>query len=183
MRSTGNRAPATFLSTVSNAEKEPGLMVGILRRGLAVGNHTYRHDPLVMLQRLPHPFPGNSVTRLKRCGVWEFDAQRFALRSESSIRDCFRFWMNWTVLRHVQPAGARCGKLSACGGSPRKFSGAWRYGDNIFAARRQNPASRRRSAAGAEIEKILAGIRRRGLDIVPLAELIGREMMSGVRPS
>ena len=46
----GTRLPATFFVTGKKAENHPDLVQAILADGHLVGNHTYRHDNLVMLK-------------------------------------------------------------------------------------------------------------------------------------
>lgn len=43
-------APATFFVVGKKAEENPGLIREILLRGHAIGNHSYHHDPLLMLR-------------------------------------------------------------------------------------------------------------------------------------
>lgn len=45
-----HRVPATFFVIGEKALAHPQLVTEILRRGHAVGNHSYRHDPLLMLR-------------------------------------------------------------------------------------------------------------------------------------
>jgi peptidoglycan-N-acetylglucosamine deacetylase len=42
--------PATFFVTGARAERHPGLIRDILSRGHTLGNHSYHHDPLLMLR-------------------------------------------------------------------------------------------------------------------------------------
>ncbi len=43
-------APATFFVTGAKAERYPELIRGILSHGHTIGNHSYHHDPLLMLR-------------------------------------------------------------------------------------------------------------------------------------
>lgn len=43
---------ATFFVTGKNTENYPDLIEKIIRSGHSVGNHTYSHDPLIMLKRI-----------------------------------------------------------------------------------------------------------------------------------
>jgi peptidoglycan/xylan/chitin deacetylase (PgdA/CDA1 family) len=177
-----HRAPATFFVSGVNAEKEPGLMAEILRRGHAVGNHTYRHDPLVMLKgyRTLYREIRDAAEALRRLGI---DAQAF--RPPVGIVNPGLFpildelgLFCVTFNRRARDAGnIRVRRLA------QKILGRVADGDIILLHDVKPRRPEDEALLAREIEKILAGIDERGLDIVPLAELIGREMMSGVRPS
>ncbi|MEE9936409.1 MAG: polysaccharide deacetylase family protein [Deltaproteobacteria bacterium] len=177
-----HRAPATFFVSGANAEKEPGLMAEILRRGHAVGNHTYRHDPLVMLKgyRTLYREIRDAAEALRRLGI---DAQAF--RPPVGIVNPGLFpildelgLFCVTFNRRARDAGnIRVRRLA------QKILGRVADGDIILLHDVKPRRPEDEALLAREIEKILAGIKERGLDIVPLAELIGRETMSGVRSS
>ncbi|MDD4241919.1 MAG: polysaccharide deacetylase family protein [Smithellaceae bacterium] len=175
-------APATFFVSGLNAEKYPELIADILRRGHAVGNHTYRHDPLVMLKgyRTLYREVNDAIVALRRLGV---DARAF--RPPVGI-------VNPGLFPILDELGLFCvtfNRRARDAGNLRVLQLAEKIlgrvkGDDIILLHDVKPRRPGDETAFArEIEKILAGIRRRGLDIVPLAELIGRETMSGVRSS
>ncbi|WP_020586027.1 polysaccharide deacetylase family protein [Desulfobacter curvatus] len=45
-----HQVPATFFVTGENARRHPDLIARILGQGHTIGNHTYSHDPLIMLK-------------------------------------------------------------------------------------------------------------------------------------
>lgn len=170
--------PATFFVTGRRAEAHPELIREILRRGHAVGNHSYDHDVLLMFRsraRLAEQI-GRTQTVLGRFGIRPrafrppvgVTGPRLAGVLEGLGMDCVTFSCRGAdfgnrrigglarrVLRRLHPGAI---VLLHDVAPPGGGSGAWL----------------------AEVEAILRGLRSRGYATVPLAGLIGRPVMEGL---
>jgi peptidoglycan/xylan/chitin deacetylase (PgdA/CDA1 family) len=170
-----HQAPATFFVAGIKAEGHPTLVREILRRGHTVGNHSYHHDPLLMLRsraRLadeiartqdllarfgirPIAFrPPVGVTNPKLAGVLE------ALRM-----DCVTF-------------SCRAGDFGnrRIGGLDRIILRKVRPGA-IILLHDVTPPGGRSGDWLRKVERIILGLRAKGYGIVPLSQLTGRPVM------
>jgi len=173
-----HRAAATFFITGERAAAYPHLIRAILQGGHQVGNHSFSHDNLIMLK---------SRARLER----EISAAQAVLSGLAGIRPL--------ALR--PPVGIVSPRLSEVleGTGIYVLNFSLRAGD--FGNRRLNGLSRRilkRVRPGdivllhdarpldpsdlkiwdREMDRMLAGIKRKGLRVVPLPDLIGRPVMA-----
>lgn len=166
---------ATFFVTGKRALKYPDLVREILRRGHALGNHTYSHDPLIALR---------SRRRLSEEIISTQD-----LLHEFGIRClAFRPPMGTTnprlrkVLRRVD--------LICIGFSRRAFDGGnkWTSGlstrilkrirpDDIVLLHDIRPKEGRLLPWLKEVETILSGLEARGIAVLPLSEIVERPIM------
>jgi peptidoglycan-N-acetylglucosamine deacetylase len=172
-----HRAVATFFVSGKNAAAHPRLIEEIVSRGHTIGNHTYSHDNFIMLK---------SSGALRR----EIEAAQQVLANFGITPLAFRPPVGVTSPRLA-------GVLRETGMVAVNFSR--RAGDR--GNRRINGISRRiLSGIGAgdilmlhdtrphnavltpcwlnEIERVLSGVRERGLEIIPLSALIGRPVMA-----
>jgi peptidoglycan/xylan/chitin deacetylase (PgdA/CDA1 family) len=175
-----NNIQATFFVTGQKAERYPGLMTDILERGHTVGNHSYRHSTFALL-RGP-------------------DAIRVEIVSTQKILERFGI----LPLAFRPPVGittpglglvlAQLG-LYAVNFRFRPFNGGNRHlrnlarftldrarPDDILVLHDLKPAKGHRVDRWLiEIERIIIGLRKKGLTISPLETLIDRPVMRKVK--
>jgi peptidoglycan-N-acetylglucosamine deacetylase len=169
-------APATFFVAGARVEKHPGLIREILSRGHSLGNHSYHHDPLLML--------------CSRARLREEVARTQELLSAFAVRPLtFRPPVGITnsrlpgVLREL---GLCCVTFScrAFDRGNRRISGLAetilrkvRPGDIVLL---HDVAPKGRDGIVkwlAEAEEIISGLRGQGYRLLSLEELIGRPVM------
>ena len=173
---------ATFFVIGKKAEENPALVREILSRGHAVGNHSYHHDPLLMLRssaRLAEEIARTQIL-LARFGI-----RPLVFRPPVGITnprlpnvlcelqlDCVTFscrapdfgnrriaGLAKIILRKIHP-----GAIVLLHDVPPRGDG--RIMDWL-----------------KEVERIILGLRSRGYTIVPLAELVGRPVMESLPAS
>lgn len=173
---------ATFFVSGVNSLQYPDLIHEIIRRGHSVGNHSYSHDPFLMLK---------SHDRLYR---EVYDAQD-VLRKLGI--DTLAFRPPVGIINPKLPAiltklGLLCVTFScraydAGNLHVRNLAGRIlkkMQGDDIILLHDQPPRRRKDDLIfWREIENILTGIKALGLRVVPLDELIGKEIMKIIPPS
>lgn len=166
---------ATFFITGDNAEKNPEIVREILARGHTLGNHSLHHSPFLMLK-------GSRTLRHEIR-----DAQRI-FRELGAVPLAFRPPVGITSPRLWRPlleSGMFCVNFS-CRAFDRGNRSIVGLAAKIF--RRVRPgdivmlhdiAPKKSDAASLlkEFETVLEGIRKKGLAIVPLERLIGKEVM------
>ena len=172
-------AKATFFVTGERASQHAELILEILAHGHDIGNHSYSHAPLLML---------HSSEKLHR----EIEATQVLLR---------RFGISPVAFR--PPVGITSPKLShallkqglycvtfTC----RAFDGGNRYlqglsgrilkkikPDDIILLHDIRPKGANKPDLWLrEIDNILSGLKNKGLQVVPLAELLGKPVMIGI---
>jgi peptidoglycan/xylan/chitin deacetylase (PgdA/CDA1 family) len=167
---------ATFFVTGEKAAQYGDLISEILAHGHDIGNHSYSHDPLLMLRR------SEKVYR-------EIEAAQVLLRRFGISPVAFRPPVGITSpkLAHaLAQQGLRCVTFSC-----RAFDGGNRYlrGLSWRILKKVKPDDiillhdiRTKGAIGSEgflheIEAILSGLKSKGLQVVPLAELLGKPVM------
>lgn len=166
---------ATFFVTGANAERYPGLVRDILSRGHAVGNHSYSHSPFLMLK---------GRRTLKR----EVEAAQRSLREFGIVPLAFRPPVGitsphlWRVLLEL---GMFCVNFSCrpldmgnrrVAGLAARVLAKVAPGDIVLL----HDVTPHRGGVDdllGEFEAVLGGLRQRGVEIVPLARLIGTEVM------
>ena len=176
-----HRVPATFFVTGRNARNHPELIRKIKERGHDLGSHSFGHDPLVM-------FKGKG--RIEK----EITETQAVLTSLGVSPRAFRPPVGITY-PSLGPALERHG-LCAVNYSRRAMDLGNRrvHGlagriltsltpcDIIMLHDTAPPAPTRADAWLDEIERLLHGIASRGIRIRPLAEITGREDLSGLCP-
>jgi len=171
-----HKIKATFFVTGKNASDHPELVREILMGGHSLGNHSYSHDNLIMFKgskALKHEIESAQVV-LSRFGVIPLafrppvgitNPRLKGVLSEAGMYSvCFSCrpvdwgnrWINdlsGRVLRRIRP-------------------------DDIVLLHDIGPTDEARFSYWLnEIESILAGLKERGLSVLPLSELIGRPVM------
>jgi peptidoglycan/xylan/chitin deacetylase (PgdA/CDA1 family)/SAM-dependent methyltransferase len=166
---------ATFFVTGEQAALHPAILRDILSRGHAVGNHSYHHFPFLTLK---------GIRTLRReiestqCLLAGFGIVPLAFRPPVGITNP----LLWRVLleqglycvnyscRAVDIGNRRIGRLS------EKVLKAVSPGD-IIALHDVAPRGAGTERLLAEFDALLRGLKEKGLEVVPLARLIGREVM------
>jgi peptidoglycan/xylan/chitin deacetylase (PgdA/CDA1 family) len=169
-------AIVTFFVTGERAAKYGDLISDILAHGHDIGNHSYCHDPLLMLRR---------SEKLHR----EIEATQVLLRRFGISPVAFRPPVGITSPRLapvLQQQGLCCVTFSC-----RAFDGGNRYLQGLSGRilKKVKPDDiillhdiRPKGAIDAEVflrevEAILAGLKDKGLQVIPLAELLGKPVM------
>lgn len=171
-----HEAKATFFVSGVNAARCPNLIRELIRRGHTIGNHSLSHDPFLMLKgscTLEREIveAGNV---LQKMGI-----EALAFRPPVGI-------VNPKLFPILKARGLFCvtfscrardaGNLRIRNLSDRILQKV--KGDDIVLLHDRPPRSPEDHVVlWDEMEKILAGIRARGLKIVPLADLAGRDIM------
>ena len=172
---------ATFFVTGREAARHPGIVRDILSRGHSIGNHSFSHMPLLMLKgmRTLRREVKAAQTVLGRFGIVPL-----AFRPPVGITNPHL----WRVLLeqgmycvNFSCRAADMGNLRVAGlvvaGAEKGFPGRHRRSP------RRRSAAGQRGAASRRIRRLIRGLKEKGLEIVPLARLIGKEVMQrGVTP-
>ena len=176
-----HNAKATFFVSGQHAVQYPKLMKKIIQDGHTVGNHTFHHDYLIMLKGKNALSKEIESTQnaLKTYGI-----KSFAFRPPAGITNpvlgslLVEFGMYCVNFRcRAFDAGNRKIRNLA-----KKILHKVRRGDiillhDIIPAGRTEPAL---SNWLSEIEKILVGLKKKGLPILPLSEIIQMPVMEFV---
>lgn len=166
---------AAFFVTGKNTESHPGLIRAILDRGHEIGNHTYGHDNLAML-RPPHVLR-REIERAQRV-LARFGIVPLAFRPPVGIvsprlPEALRGSEMFVVLfsRRAGDAGNRRVR-----GIARRLLRRVRPGDILLLHDIRPPNPSLLPAWIREVERLLDGLERRGMAVLPLSELIGRRV-------
>jgi peptidoglycan/xylan/chitin deacetylase (PgdA/CDA1 family) len=169
-------ARATFFVTGEKAAQYGSLISEILADGHDIGNHSYSHDPFLMLRR------SEKVYR-------EIEATQVLLRRFGISPVAFRPPVGITspkLANALEQQGLRCVTFSC-----RAFDGGNRFLRDLSGRilKKVKPDDiillhdiRPKGAVDAEVflremEAILSSLKNRGLQVVPLAELLGKPVM------
>jgi uncharacterized protein (DUF2062 family) len=168
-------AKATFFVTGANAERHPDLIASILARGHSIGNHSYNHYPFLMLKsRAVIKREVESVqTLLKRFGILPL---AFRPPVGISAPPLWRVMIELSMFCVTFSCRARDMGNRRIRNLASRILGKIRPGD-IMLLHDVSPIGKDVDCLIGEFEKILAGLESRGIEIQPLAWLIGREVM------
>jgi peptidoglycan/xylan/chitin deacetylase (PgdA/CDA1 family)/2-polyprenyl-3-methyl-5-hydroxy-6-metoxy-1,4-benzoquinol methylase len=168
-------AKATFFVTGLNTRQYPDLIRAILAKGHSLGNHSYHHSPFLMLKgrRTIHREVESAHELLKTFGVVPL-----AFRPPVGITNPHL----WPILLKL---GMFCVNFSCRAGDmgnrrirhlAQRVLGKVRPGDIVLL---HDVAPPKGDVEGllAEFEAILEGLKAKGLEVRPLARIIGREIM------
>ena len=166
---------ATFFVTGERAALHPSIIRDILSRGHSIGNHSYHHFPFLTLK---------GIRTLRR----EIESTQSLLAGFGIVPLAFRppvgitnpllwrvlleqgmFCVNYSC-RAVDIGNRRIGRLS------EKVLKAVSQGD-IIALHDVAPRHAGTERLMAEFDALLRGLTEKGLEVVPLGRLIGREVM------
>lgn len=169
-------AKATFFVTGVNAGQYPEIIKEIIYRGHTIGNHSFHHDPFLMLKSSKVIYREILTTQelLKKMGVYTCAFRppvgivnpRLAPLLEKLNMDCINF-----SCRAVDRGNRRVKNLSSK--ILRKVAA-----DDIILLHDVPPHRwEEREMFSKEIEKLLLGLKAKGLRVVPLSVLIGKTIM------
>jgi peptidoglycan-N-acetylglucosamine deacetylase len=172
-----HRAVATFFVSGKNAEAHPRIIEEIVSRGHTIGNHTYSHDNFIMLKSSGALRREIAATQqvLVDLGITPLAFRPpvgvTSPRLATVLQETGMIAVNFS--RRARDRGNR--KVN--GISKRILSGLG-AGDIIMLhdTRPHNEALSHRWLS--EIDRVLSGIREKGLEIIPLAALIERPVMT-----
>jgi peptidoglycan/xylan/chitin deacetylase (PgdA/CDA1 family) len=167
---------ATFFLLGRRAARHPELVDAIIAKGHTVGNHSYSHDPTLMLrparhlsadiEAAQHLLTGHGIRPLAfRPPVGITNP---LLRSVLERLDLFA--VNFSC-RAYDLGNRRLENLAA------KLLGRVRPGDILLLHDTAPPTAADMGRWLSEVDKLLVGLGRKGLRVTPLADLIGREVM------
>lgn len=170
---------ATFFVTGVQAECHPNLIKEITDRGHSVGNHSWHHDPFLMLRGSKTIYreivKAQQVLRKLGLNVYAFRPPvgivnpKLPLFMEKAGMYCITF-----SCRAFDAGNRRADNISSK--ILRKVKG-----DDIILLHDSAPRKGNREIILAEMEKLLAGLAERGFQVVPLSFLIGREIMTKIK--
>ena len=170
------RLTAAFFVTGQNTERYPALVREILQRGHDVGNHSYRHDPLLMLRSRARL--ADEIARSQEL-LAPFGIRPLAFRPPVGVT-------NPRLPGILNELGMECVTFScrACdfgnrriGGLARTILRKARPGAIVLLHDVSPPDAGRIAEWLAAVEEIIRGLGERGYAIVPLPDLIGRAVM------
>ncbi len=164
---------AAFFLAGARAEAHPDLAARVIEGGHEIGNHSYRHDPFLMLR-------GTGRVREEilrgREAIARLGVLTFAFRPPVGIT-------NPRLGRPLVEAGSHCVNFSRRAldagnrritGLSKKITGPVQPGDIILLHDTAPPGHFDRDLWLAEVGRVIDGIREKGLGIIPLSELTGR---------
>lgn len=166
---------AVFFMIGAKAEANPDLVREVLARGHEVGNHSWHHHPFLMLE-------GDRVLReevARAQAIFQtFGVQPRAFRPPVGITssrlwtvllDHGMFCMNFSC-RAPDLGNRRLARLA------QRILGKVRPGDLIL-LHDVKPPQAPVDVLLAELEELVAGLKAKGLELVPPAQLVGRSLM------
>lgn len=166
---------ATFFVAGRNADRYPEIVSDILSRGHSVCNHSYNHMPLLMLKgsRTLKREVESAQIALGRFGIAPLAFRPPVGITNASLRrvllELGMFCVTFTC-RAGDMGNRRIGHLAAR--VMRKVS----PGDIVLL----HDIAPRNGSVGSllsEFDALIRGLKEKGMDVVPLARLIGREVM------
>ena len=167
---------AAFFVVGSKAAEHSEIVKNILARGHEIGNHSMNHDPILML-------------RTSRTLSREIEGCNQVLRQSGITTLAFRppvGIVNPRLKSVLDRLEMFCAGFSVRGGDwgNRKISGLAerivkriRPGDIILLHDCRPAEGREISAWLEEVEAVITGVRRKGIELVKLSDLLGREIM------
>ena len=166
---------ATFFVIGQKAEGNPALVRDILLRGHAIGNHSYRHDPFLMLRSSERLAEEIARTQLL---LNEFGIRPLVFRPPVGIT-------NPRLPKVLRELHLDCITFScrACDFGNRRIAGLAGiilkkiHPGAIILLHDVPPRGGRITDWLGEVERLILGLKSRGYKIVPLPELIGRPVM------
>ncbi len=172
---------ASFFVTGINAEKHPEIIRNILKDGHEICNHTYSHNPFIMLKS----YRELESEINKACNVIKsFGVETRAFRPPVGITSP-RLWKLlieenlFCVNFSVKACDIGNRKIKNLSGKILKKVKA----RDIILLHDTFPKNSTADYLISEFEKLIFGIKNKNFNIVPLSELTGREIMTGKKKS
>jgi len=171
--------PATFFVVGERAERHPELIRAILYGGHSLGNHSYRHDPLLMLRSRARL--REEVSRAQDA-LSAFDVRPLAFRPPVGIT-------NPRLQGVLRALGMYCVTFScrALDRGNRRIAGLAaiilkkvRPGDILLLHDVTPRGSEGIEEWLSQMERIVSGLKQRGYEILTLPELIDRPVMESL---
>lgn len=168
-------AKATFFVSGVNALKHPEIIGEIISRGHTIGNHSFSHNPFLMLRSYNYLY--QEIFRAQEV-LKEMGVNAMAFRPPAGI-------INPKLPPVLDKLGMFCVTFSCrafdAGNRRMKNLGSRILGkvkaDDIILLHDATPqGSKDSNVLLSEVEKILQGLIEKNLKVVPLAQLIGREI-------
>jgi len=174
--------PATFFVTGANAERHREIVREIIACGHTVGNHSYSHSPFLMLKG--RRTLKREVEAAQRV-LGEFGIVPLAFRPPRGITSP----RLWRVLLELGMYCVTSSRRASGGGNRRVERLAVRLlpkvapGD-ILLMHDVTPRDGDVEHLLLEIESLIRGLRTKGMELVPISRLIGKDVMQrGVSPA
>lgn len=172
-------APATFFVSGVNALRYPEIIRDIIARGHDIGNHSFHHNPFLMLR--PYGYLYREVLQAQKT-LEAQGVRTFAFRPPVGV-------INPKLPRVLNKLGMYCVTFSC-----RAFDAGNRRvnhladsilkkvkADNIVLLHDAPPPGERdHHPVVREVETILQGLKEKNLIVVPLSALIGRTVMEKI---
>lgn len=170
------RLTAAFFVTGRNAGLHPDLVREILRRGHDIGNHSHRHDPLLMLRS--RAVLTGEITRTQEL-LASFGIRPVAFRPPVGVTNPRLGGVLGELGMECVTFSCRAGDFGnrRIGGLARKILRRVRPGAIILLHDVAPSGGGTIAEWLGEVEKIIRGLQSGGYEIVPLAELTGRAVM------
>jgi peptidoglycan-N-acetylglucosamine deacetylase len=169
-------AKAVFFVTGKNAERYPDIIKKILAQGHSIGNHSYSHDPLLMLRKNSTLF--NEINLCQNI-LQKFGITPCAFRPPAGITnprlrnvvfDLNMYCVNWSC-RALDAGNRRINKLA------EKILKKVKPDDIILLHDINHGHKNDISNLMFEFEQILKGIKNSGLRIIMLSEIINKKII------
>jgi peptidoglycan/xylan/chitin deacetylase (PgdA/CDA1 family) len=170
-------AKATFFVSGANSLKHPEIIREIITRGHTIGNHSFHHNPFLMLGSCNYLY--QEIFRAQEV-LKEMGMQTYAFRPPvgiispklPSVLDKLGMFCVTFSCRAFDAGNRRVKNISF--GILKKVNA-----DDVILLHDVPPRSEEdNNILLSEIEKILQGLIEKDLQIVPLSDLIGREVMT-----
>jgi len=173
---------ATFFVVGAKAEKHPHIIKDILSSGHSIGNHTFTHDVMIMLKS---PKKLRQEIELTQTLLKGFGIIPFAFRPPAGIvnpglgqvlEKQNMFCLNYSC-RGLDAGNRRIKNLS------KKILRKIRKEDILLLHDVRPPHNSRGTQIPEwldEIECVLAGIAQKGLRVLPISEVIGKQVMHSI---
>lgn len=174
--------PTAFFVTGLRAMKHPELVREILSRGHEVANHTFHHDPLIMLKS------GRTLSReihqTREILSQQFGINALAVRPPAGIvsprmAEVLR-GSDMFVVNFNRRAGDRGNRRTR--GIARRILGRLKSGDIVLLHDVRPLGDQTVDDWLSEVALLLDGIEERGLGVLPLSDLISRPITKSVLP-
>lgn len=168
--------PATFFVTGVNAGGRPEIVAEIIARGHSIGNHSFHHNPFLMLKSSPVIY--REILALQEL-LQKMGVHTLAFRPPVGIVNPKLTPLMEKLSMYCITFSCRAGDFGnrRVKGISEKILKKVRSDDIILLHDVKPHRADDREILLNEIENLLSGLHARGLKVVPLATLIGKTIM------